>query len=128
LKSASLADYKGLAFDKEAMITSFFMSNMSPQSPSSNRGAWKKFEVQFRDWARVNDFLCFIIGPVLALGLAKISSDEVSVRERYYKIALDRDRSNQAAKALLFLKREINDKLENHIVIIDRVEKLARIT
>jgi hypothetical protein len=44
----------------------------------------------------------FITGPVLGLGLAKTGSDEVSVRERYYNIALDLDRSNQAAKALLF--------------------------
>jgi DNA/RNA endonuclease G (NUC1) len=28
-----------LVFDKEAMITSFFMSNMSEQSLGSNRGA-----------------------------------------------------------------------------------------
>jgi hypothetical protein len=53
----------------------------------------------------------FITGPVLGLGLAKTGSDEVSVRERYYNIALDLDRSNQAAKALLFSNWEINEKL-----------------
>ena len=58
-ESASLADYRKSGYDRghlipaadmkwstTAMSESFYMSNMSPQSPSFNRGIWKKLESQ----------------------------------------------------------------------------------
>lgn len=62
--SASLEDYKGsgydrghiapaadMAFNKTAISESFYLSNMSPQHPSFNRGYWKKLESEVRNWA-----------------------------------------------------------------------------
>ncbi|KKK57707.1 hypothetical protein LCGC14_3051760 [marine sediment metagenome] len=59
--SAALSDYKGSGYDRghlipasdmkwspDAMSSSFYMSNMSPQDPSFNRGIWKKLEEQIR--------------------------------------------------------------------------------
>ena len=61
--SAVLSDYKGSGYDrghlapaadmkwsKKVMSESFYMSNMSPQDPSFNRGIWKKLEEKVRDW------------------------------------------------------------------------------
>ena len=55
--SASLSDYKGSGYDRghlapaadfkwsaTAMSESFYMSNMSPQVPSFNRGIWKNMK------------------------------------------------------------------------------------
>ncbi len=60
--SATLKDYKNSGYDRghlipaadmkwspDAMGASFFMSNMSPQNPSFNRGIWKKLEGQVRN-------------------------------------------------------------------------------
>ena len=57
--SAQLNDYKGSGFDRghlcpaadmkinrDAMSETFYMSNMSPQHPSFNRGIWKKLKQQ----------------------------------------------------------------------------------
>ena len=65
--SASLSDYKRSGYDRghlapaadmkwssKAMSESFFMSNMSPQTPSFNRGIWKKLENLVRKWAVEN--------------------------------------------------------------------------
>jgi len=62
--SASLADYRGsgydrgylapagdMAFSSTGMSESFYMSNMSPQHPSFNRGIWKQLESLVRAWA-----------------------------------------------------------------------------
>ena len=67
-KSAELSDYKGSGYDrghlapagdmkysKESMIESFFMSNMSPQNPSFNRGIWRKLEEAIRRWGKKNE-------------------------------------------------------------------------
>jgi endonuclease G len=138
--SASLADYRGsgfdrghlapagdMAFNKDAMSASFFMSNMSPQLPAFNRGRWKDLESQFRDWARADGSLFIVTGPVLKKGLYKIGVNGVSVPEQYYKIALDWDDSNQAAIAFLLPHKNISDKLENYIVSIDSIEALTGI-
>ncbi|KKK52962.1 hypothetical protein LCGC14_3099610, partial [marine sediment metagenome] len=76
--SATLSDYKGSGYDRghiipaadmkwspDAMSASFFMSNMSPQDPSFNRGIWKKLEEQVREWAVGNREIYVVTGPVL---------------------------------------------------------------
>ena len=60
--SATLSDYKGSGYDRghlapagdmsfnyTAMSESFYMSNMSPQHPSFNRGIWKMLESLVRE-------------------------------------------------------------------------------
>jgi endonuclease G, mitochondrial len=67
-KSASPTDYRlsgydrghlapagDFTYDATAMAESFYMSNMSPQIPSFNRGIWKKLEDQVRFWAKENE-------------------------------------------------------------------------
>jgi endonuclease G len=62
--SATLADYRGSGYDRGhlapaadmkmsalSMSDSFYMSNMSPQHPSFNRGIWSKLESYVRTWA-----------------------------------------------------------------------------
>ena len=100
--SASLSDYKGSGYDRGhiapaadfsysefALSQSFFMSNMSPQDPSFNRGVWKKLEDQVRAWAMKNDQVYVVTGPVLNKTYKTIGSNKVSVPEYYYKIILD---------------------------------------
>lgn len=66
--SASLADYKGSGYDRghlapagdmkwsqKVMSESFFMSNMSPQTPGFNRGIWRSLESLVRTWAAENE-------------------------------------------------------------------------
>jgi len=75
--SAQLYDYKGSGYDRghlapagdmkyssTAMSESFYMSNMSPQAASFNRGIWKKIEKQFRDWSLKYGELVIITGPI----------------------------------------------------------------
>ena len=76
--SSELIDYKGSGYDRghlapaadmkynsTSMSESFFMSNMSPQSASFNRGIWRKIEKQFRDWSYEYGELVIVTGPIL---------------------------------------------------------------
>jgi endonuclease G len=86
--SAQLADYRRSGYDRghlapaadmswgaKAMDESFFMSNMSPQSPSFNRGMWNKLEAQVRKWAHTDTILHIVTGPVLRNGLPTIGAN-----------------------------------------------------
>lgn len=137
-ESADLNDYKGsgydrghiapaadFSYDEFALSQSFYMSNMSPQDPSFNRGIWKKLEEQVRDWAKSNNQVYVVTGPVLNKKYKTIGANKVSVPEYYYKIVLDV--SKPEIKAIAFLmKNEKSDKaLSSFVVTIDSVEKLT---
>ncbi len=102
--SSALEDYRGsgfdrghlapaadMAYDAVAMSESFFLSNMSPQNPSFNRGIWKKCEDQARKLAEEADIAYIVTGPVLEKPAEEYSSigiNHVTVPEFYYKIIL----------------------------------------
>ena len=102
--SASLADYKGSGYDRghlapaadfsyseEAMSDSFYLSNMSPQNGSFNRGIWAKLEAAVRDWAAETLITYVVTGPVLEKPASEygfIGANEVSVPDYYYKALL----------------------------------------
>ena len=107
--SAALSDYAKSGFDrghlapaadmkwsKLVMSESFFMSNMSPQVPSFNRGIWKKLEGQVRDWALHEGSLLVVTGPILTDDVKQtIGGNLVTVPKRYYKVLLDLEGANQ---------------------------------
>jgi endonuclease G len=102
--SAELMDYKGSGYDRghlapaatfvdsqKEMDESFYMSNMSPQHPSFNRGVWKKIESYERKIAVEKDTVYVITGPILTDGLKTIGPNKVCVPEMYYKIIYTSD-------------------------------------
>jgi endonuclease G len=138
--SAALVDYKGSGFDRGhlapaadfsyseyALSQSFFMSNMSPQAPSFNRGVWKKLEEQIRDWAMEHDHLYVITGPVLNKTFNTIGKNNVSVPEQYYKIVLDIDKPGIKALAFLMKNEKSSEDLTHFVVTIDELEKLTNL-
>ena len=46
------------------MSESFYLSNMSPQEASFNRGGWKKLEEQVRTWCLKENKLYIVTGPI----------------------------------------------------------------
>ena len=136
--SASLSDYKGSGYDRGhiapaadfsysefALSQSFFMSNMSPQDPSFNRGVWKKLEDQVRAWAMKNDQVYVVTGPVLNKTYKTIGSNKVSVPEYYYKIILDMRKPEIKAIAFLMKNEKSSAPLSSFVVTIDSVEQLT---
>ena len=95
--SASHSDYKGSGYDrghlapagdmtwsKMAMEESFYYSNISPQTPSFNRGIWKRLESRVRIWGTEFDSLYVVTGPVLIDSLEFIGAG-VSIPNHFYK-------------------------------------------
>ena len=83
-----LAPAADMAYSAQAMSESFFMSNMTPQHPSLNRGRWKTLETQVRQWAVEKQALCITACPVLRNGLDRLPSG-VTVPEFYFKVIYD---------------------------------------
>ncbi len=140
-ESATLKDYKGSGYDRghiipaadmkwspDAMSASFFMSNMSPQDPSFNRGIWKKLEGHVRKWAVENREIYVVTGPVLIDGPYQyIGVNNVAVPKHYYKVVLDYLEPELEAIGFILPNIKGNYPLSQYAVTVDEVEKITDI-
>ncbi|MAZ58733.1 MAG: DNA/RNA endonuclease [Flavobacteriales bacterium] len=136
--SASLEDYKrsgydrghlvpaaDMSFNTTAMSESFYMSNMSPQAPSFNRGVWKVLESLVRKWGqRTNLFV--ISGPVLDDCIELIGLNKVCVPKYYYKIIYVPLESKMIAFLLPNDKGD-SKNLSKYVCDVDSIEKITSI-
>jgi endonuclease G, mitochondrial len=134
--SASLADFKGSGYDRghlapaadfkwsgTAMSESFYMSNISPQQPSFNRGIWKKLESNVRTWAKDNGEIYIVTGPVLTGNYPTIGSNKVSVPKYYYKVILDYREPELKGIGFILPNQKSSNSLQSYAVTIDEVEQ-----
>lgn len=127
-----LAAAADMSWSKEAMSESFFMSNMSPQSPGFNRGIWKKLEKLVRTFAEKYDSIYVATGPILKAGLPTIGKDSVAVPESYYKVIVvyrkaEQEHEQDMGIGFILPNESSNKKLEDFAVPIDSVEHLTEI-
>ena len=136
--SAQLYDYKGSGYDRGhlapatdmkyntiSISESFFMSNMSPQSPSFNRGIWKKIEKQFRDWSYKYGELVIITGPVLkGENYGSIGYNKVTIPKWYYKVAIDPS-NYERNLAILIENKGSSASIKSFVVTIDYLEEFS---
>ena len=138
--SASLKDYKGSGYDRghlapaadfkwssTAMSESFYMSNMSPQDPSFNRGIWKNLESAVRNWAIDNDEIYIVTGAVLNNVIGRIGSNRVSIPSKYYKVILDYQEPGLKAIGFLLPNKKINQSLMDYVFTVDDIERITGI-
>ena len=135
--SASLKDYTGTGYDRghlapaqdmkataTAMSESFYLSNMSPQLPSFNRGGnWRKLEDAVHKWGIHN--VIVVTGPVFKNNLGVIGQQHVTVPGAFYKVVYWPAKK----KMLGFLLPHKKDgrSLQTCIVPVDSIEKITAI-
>ena len=137
--SATLNDYKGSGYDRghlapagdmkfsgTAMSESFYMSNMSPQTPGFNRGIWKKLEAQVRTWAVENEHIYIVTGGIFSSKIGSIGNG-VTIPKYYYKVILDYKEPGIKAIALILPNEKGTKQLDEYVISIDRVENLTGI-
>jgi|TARA_B100001057_G_C22600769_1_gene852700 endonuclease G len=137
-KSAELSDYKGSGYDrghlapagdmkysKESMIESFFMSNMSPQNPSFNRGIWRKLEEAIRRWGKKIEIYIATAGVLNIKSLGSIGRNKVTIPSKYYKVLYSPEKNSMIG----FLLPNIgsSSELKSFIVSVDSIESITGI-
>lgn len=135
--SASHSDYKGSGYDrghlapaadmawsKQAMDESFFYSNMSPQTPSFNRGVWRKLESRIRKWVVDYDSLYITTGPILDSNLTSIGN-ELAVPDYFFKSIIGFKDSTVNAIAFILPNEGSKKNLEDFVVSIDSLETFS---
>ncbi|MFA9389323.1 MAG: DNA/RNA non-specific endonuclease [Prolixibacteraceae bacterium] len=137
--SASLADYVGSGYDRghlcpaasmslntASMSESFFMSNMSPQHPSCNRGKWKSLETQVRDWVNIEDTLYVASGAIFSNNKGTIGENRVTVPGYYYKVILDITKPYKMI-AFIMPNEKMDNDIDYYVTTVDSIEALTSI-
>ncbi|MGQ1889213.1 DNA/RNA non-specific endonuclease [Thermophagus sp. OGC60D27] len=132
-RSALPDDYKGSGYDRghlypagssktsrQAMSETFYMSNMSPQTPSFNRGIWRSLEETVRRWTTEKEKLVVVSGPVFINNKGCIGANRVTVPGYYYKVIY----APYEEKMIAFIlpNQKSDQPLYRHAVTVDSVE------
>lgn len=140
--SATARDYEKSGYDKGHLCPAadmksspllmkecFYMSNMSPQEPSFNRGVWLKLEELVRTWALRDSMIYIATGPIFSDSMKFIGKkNRVAVPWGFYKVILDY-RKGHWPKAIGFILPNCgsSDSLIHFTAAVDSVEKVTGI-
>ena len=119
---APAADFK---LNEKAMSETFFMSNMSPMTPSFNRGIWSNLEDKVRENALSLGGVYVVTGPVLSNTCGTIGAG-ITVPCSFYKVIF-KEGSNPKMIGFLLSNSGSSLPLKNFIVSVDEIEKLTNL-
>jgi endonuclease G len=120
---APSADFR---WNQKALSESYFYSNMTPQHPDFNRGAWAELESYLRGYVIENEVDIYVVtGPVLTDDLREVerSVSNMSLPRFHYKVALDPE--NARAVGFLMPNEACPKPMEAYVVPIDDIEKMT---
>ena len=109
------------------MQESFYMSNVSPQTPGLNRGIWFRLEEKVREWTKSNGEIFIITAGVLSDSLNKIEQSDICIPEKFYKIIFDLTGPDLNMIGFVMTNENSSDPLENFAVTVDSVQNLTGI-
>lgn len=132
----SLDDYSKSGYDRghlcpaadnnwssQAMSESFLLSNMSPQTPSFNRGIWQQVESLVRNWTNFYDTLYVTTGPIFKNNIGFIGRNKITIPGFYYKAILGVKDREYSAVGFILANEKSDLEPFNFAVSIDKIEE-----
>ena len=134
---ATLNDYRKSGYDRghlcpaadcrwctQAMHDCHYLTNITPQHPKLNGGAWKTIEENCRDWAMKYGNLYIVAGPVLSDRLTRsIGTSPLPVPDRFFKVII----APKASLGIGFImpNEYVPGGAQTTVVSIDQVEQVT---
>lgn len=103
----------------------FYMSNISPQTPSLNRGVWKELEEQVREWAARYDSLYIVTGGVLNEDDLEMFNG-IGVPKSFYKVIMAYEGGEwQSCGFLMPNIDNVEGEWSDYAVAVDEIEQVT---
>lgn len=139
--SSVTSDYSGSGYDRGHLLSfasngwndesghdSFYMSNMSPQKPNTNRNTYERLEEAERSATAQNGILFVVHGPVLSdPPYEKIGkTNRISVPKKYFTCFLDYSGDNHKAIGFIIPNDDISySDITQFAMSVNEVEKIT---
>ena len=117
-----LAPAADMTWNEQAMMESFYFSNISPQLASFNRGIWKKLEINVRNWAVKYDHIYIATGPICEDSEKTIGENKVFIPTHFYKTVLVFNDTLKQSIGFVFPHEKCNGDIFDYAVSVDSVE------
>ncbi len=115
-------------WDGQAMMESFYMTNICPQHPNLNGGDWHELEQACRRWA-LEGRLYIACGPILyKKGTPQYIGKEHKIRvpEAFFKVILTGvEKGKPRAIGFIYKNTAGNRLLDSYVNSIDQVERIT---
>lgn len=121
-----LAPAADMKMSSQSMEECFYMTNMSPQEPSFNRGIWKDLEEDVRSWAQEKGAIYVVTGALFEQD-KRMKKTKIIVPSHYYKILLDANGRQPKLIAFLLPNAEGSRPMSKYAVCVDDIEQRAGI-
>lgn len=139
-KAVTTHDYKGTGWDRghlcpagdnkwsrQAMIESFYMTNICPQHHNLNRGDWNELEQKCRKWVKKDSCLYIVAGPIFYNRKPQtIGEHQVAVPDAFFKVILSLHKKPKAI-GFIYKNNEGNNSLDAYVNTVDEVERITGI-
>ena len=116
-----------MTFNKTAMSETFFMTNISPQEPSFNRGKWRELEEKIREWTKIYDTLFIATAGVLRNEIKDEIGEGVKIPNYYYKVILLYKNNIKKGIAFKMENKKLDKSLDNYSTTIREIEDITGI-
>lgn len=115
-----------MKWSPDAMEQCFYMTNMVPQDPQLNRGAWNRLEQKCRQRAAVDSAVLIVSGPVLRNGKADVreylSRRRVAVPEKLFKVIFSPYANPPRMIGFIMPNGDTPGGMQQYAVCVDSVE------
>lgn len=121
-----MAPSEDFILDQALNDETFVMTNMAPQLPGLNRGAWAQLEALVRRWACGEKLILIEVGPIDDGEAAKLSSGVV-IPQRFYKVVLDK---TPPVKSIAFVYSQADSKAlpQEKAMSVLELEAMTKVT
>lgn len=121
---APAADMK---WDEQVMKESFYLSNICPQNPNLNGGAWKSLEEQVRDLAYQKGSIFVVCGPIVNDASTTIGLNKVVVPQAFFKVLLQENNGEIHTIGFVYENKSGSKPMSTYAMTVDEVEKMTNI-
>ncbi|AHH03393.1 Endonuclease [Borrelia nietonii YOR] len=118
-----------MSFSKDAMLDTYFLSNISPQQREFNSGIWLKLEQLVRKWAILKEKIYIVSAGILTENKGFIGKNKILIPKNFYKIVLSLN-NNNAYDILAFIipnEKAQDSELKNYVVNVNLIEDKTKI-
>jgi endonuclease G len=110
-----------MALNRTAMSETFYMSNMSPMTPSFNRGIWSTLESWVRNAAILNNGVYVVTGPILN-GSCGVMNGGIIIPCSFYKLVY-KSGTNPKMLGFVLSNAGSSSPLKSFTVSVDEIER-----
>ena len=120
-----LAPDADMKWSEQAMIESFYFTNVCPQDHNFNAGDWEQLEELARRLARRKGSLYIICGPIVTNNTnGKLGQHKVTIPDSFFKAFLYKDTDGYHSIAYLIPNKQTGQPLSNYSLTVNDLEAM----